>query len=46
MNVGYIKQLMDSRVKAYGAACDYKVSTDGKNPDAIADEIIELYSNN
>lgn len=46
MNVGYIKQLMDSRAEAYGGAADFKISTDDRTPGEIADEIIEIYSNN
>lgn len=46
MNVGYIKQLMDSRAEAYGSAADFKISTDDRTPGEIADEIIEIYINN
>lgn len=43
MNVEYIAGLMEKRRDAYENACDAKVSTDGKTPDEIAEEIMELY---
>lgn len=42
MNVAYIAQLMEKRRAAYESACDVRVSTDGKAPEAIAEEILEL----
>ena len=42
MNVAYIAQLMDKRRAAYESACDVRVSTDNKTPEAIAEEILEL----
>lgn len=42
MNVEYIAQLMKKRRSAYESACDVRVSTDNKTPEAIAEEILEL----
>lgn len=42
MNVEYITGLMQKREPAYVAAADIEVSTDGKSPDQIAGEIIEI----
>ncbi|MBQ8662856.1 MAG: shikimate kinase [Eubacterium sp.] len=40
MNVEFISQLMEKRRSAYETACQVKIATDGKNPDAIAAEIM------
>ena len=45
MNIGYITKLMEGRMPAYESAGDCKVETDGRAPEDIADEIIEIYSN-
>ncbi len=42
MNIKYIARLMEKRRPAYESACDVKVSTDHKTPEAIAEEILEL----
>ena len=39
MNVAYIAELMEKRRPAYEAAADVTVSTDGKSPAEIAEEI-------
>lgn len=44
MNVEYISMLMERRRTIYESACDCIVSTDGKNPTEIAEEIIAFYS--
>ncbi len=40
MNVKYIAGLMEKRRAAYEGACDLSVSTDGKRPAQIAEEIL------
>ncbi|MCD8108894.1 MAG: shikimate kinase [Clostridiales bacterium] len=40
MNVDYIAGLMEKRRAAYEGACDLSISTDGKRPAQIADEIV------
>lgn len=42
MNVAYIAQLLESRLPRYQIASDVSVSTDGKKPEEIAAEIINL----
>ena len=42
MNLEYITELMDRRREHYEKAADLTVMTDGKNIDAIAEEIIAL----
>lgn len=44
MNVGYIASLMKKRSAAYKAACDVQISTDGKPPEQIAEEILNFYN--
>lgn len=46
MNADYIKELMDRRTGTYNSAADCNISTDGKSPGVIAEEIIEFCSNN
>ena len=41
MNVPYIASLMEKRRPAYEAAADFAVTTDGKTPEQIAEEIEE-----
>ncbi len=41
MDVPYIASRMEERKAAYEAACDFRVSTDGKSPGEIAEEIME-----
>lgn len=41
MNVEYIGQLMEKRLAAYEKACDIKVATDHKSPEAVAEEIMK-----
>lgn len=43
MNIPYIEELMEKRRAAYEGACDVMVSTDGKTPEAIAQEIRQIY---
>lgn len=43
MDVEYIASLMEKRREAYENACDAAVSTDGKSPDEIAKEIMQIY---
>lgn len=43
MNVEYIGQLMEKRQETYESACDFRVDTDGRTPDEIAEEIITYY---
>ena len=40
MDVGYIHQMMEKRQSAYEEAAEVIVSTDGKKPGEVADEII------
>lgn len=42
MDVDYIAQLIKNREKAYEAAADIKVDTDGKPPQVIAEEIKKI----
>lgn len=42
MNVEAIRELMEARRPAYEEACQFTVSTDGKRPAEIADEIIMM----
>lgn len=42
MNVEYISQLMEKRQNAYASAYDIAVATDGKDPMAIAREILAV----
>ncbi len=42
MSVSYIEQLMERRQDAYAKASDFSVSTDGKTPIEIADEICRI----
>ena len=42
MNVEYITELMERRRNCYEAAADFMVSTDGKEIDAICEEILTL----
>lgn len=42
MNVEYITELMEQRCNCYEAAADFMVSTDGKEIDAICEEILTL----
>lgn len=42
MDVASIRELMDQRKQAYENACQFFVTTDGKLPEEIADEIIKL----
>ena len=42
MNVEYITELMEQRRNCYEAAADFMVSTDGKEIDAICEEILTL----
>lgn len=43
MNVEYIASLMEKRREVYEAACDIRVSTDDKNQEQVAREILSLY---
>lgn len=45
MNVEHIASLMEKRRELYANACDIKVATDGKTPDEIAGEILEISQN-
>lgn len=42
MHVDGIRELMEQRKPAYETACQYSVTTDGKHPVEIAEEIITL----
>lgn len=42
MNVGYIRELMETRRECYERAADIVVSTDGRDTEAICAEIIRL----
>ncbi len=41
MNVEYIAELMEKRMSFYQEAADIVISTDGKAPEAIAEEIMK-----
>lgn len=41
MNIEYIAELMGERIGFYQEAADIVISTDGKTPEAIAEEIVE-----
>lgn len=45
MNVEHIASLMEKRRELYANACDIKVATDGKTPQEIAEEILEISRN-
>lgn len=42
MNVAHIAELMEKRRELYAKACDISVATDGKTPQAIAEEILKI----
>lgn len=44
MDVDYIAALMEKRRVVYEAASDISVSTDGKTPEQIAEEILKFYN--
>lgn len=45
MNVAHIAELMEKRRELYAKACDISVATDGKTPQVIAEEILEISQN-